>query len=476
MILVARILEECHTRHRKKVSGQQRILGSAGGINQSLNSRRRGLWSVAVLFLALSQFLAAPLRGGNDLPDVSPSFRSYPLLCGAWPFYPPVNMRYAMIMAGGAGTRLWPVSRTGTPKQLLRFIKRPGDTQEHSLLELSARRLSGLIKPENCYICTAEKYRADIRAQVPAFSDAQILGEPAARDTVNAVGFAAAVLAKKDKDAVFAVLTSDHVIEPEEEFRKRMDLGFRLAESDERRFVTFGIKPTYPATGFGYIERGTPVREEKHKSTAAIDGNKEHAYQVARFVEKPDRERAQVYVESGDYYWNSGMFVWRASTFLEALKKFKPESYDGLMKIQEAWGTKRAKEVLDSIYPTLPKISVDYAIMEPASKSAGAAKESERFQVCTVQMDLHWLDVGSWPSFADTVPDAGNKNRAAGAGTAVTHAAKNNLIYASAGHTVALLGVEDLIVVHTPDATLVMPKAKAEELKALHGLLPEGLK
>jgi mannose-1-phosphate guanylyltransferase len=385
-------------------------------------------------------------------------------------------MRYAMIMAGGAGTRLWPVSRMGTPKQLLRFIKRPGDTHERSLLELAARRLEVLIKPENCYICTAEAYREAIRAQLPSFGEAQILGEPAPRDTVNAVGFAAAVLAKQDKDAIFAVLTSDHVIEPEEEFRKRMELGFRLVEADDRRFVTFGIKPTYPATGFGYIERGTPVREEKHKKAAGVDGSKEHAYQVARFVEKPDRERAQVYVESGDYYWNSGMFVWKASTFLEALAKFKPESYDGLMKIQAAWGTKRAKEVLGQVYPTLPKISVDYAIMEPASKSAGAAKESERFQVCTVQMDLNWLDVGSWPSFADTVPETTSKNRAAGAGTAVMHAAKNNLVYSSQGHTVALLGVEDLVVIQTQDATLIMPRAKAEELKALHALLPEGLK
>lgn len=387
-------------------------------------------------------------------------------------------MRYAMIMAGGAGTRLWPMSRKDRPKQLLKFISRPGDKEQRSLLELADRRLDGLIDPKNRYICTAEAYRGAIREQLPGYSDAQILGEPAARDTVNAIGFGAAVLAKEDEDAVFAVLTADHVIEPEEEFRRRMDLGFRLVENDPRRFVTFSIKPTYPATGFGYVERGSPIRDKKQGKHAAIDGTKEHAYHVARFVEKPDRPRAEVYVQSGDFGWNSGMFVWKATTFLDALRRFKPESHEGLMKIQSAWGGKKAKGVLAEVYPTLPKISVDYAVMEPASKESRAAKgdDDSRLSVCTVQMDLQWLDVGSWPSFAETVKADKAGNRSSGDGTSLIHGGRNNLLVASAGHTVAVLGVEDLIVVHTPDATLVMPRGKAEELKALHGLVEERLK
>ncbi len=388
-------------------------------------------------------------------------------------------MRYAMIMAGGAGTRLWPMSRKDKPKQLLQFIDRPGDTKPRSLLELADRRLDGLIDPKRRYICTAEGYRNAIRGQLRGYDDEHILGEPAARDTVNAVGFAAAVLEKEDKNAVFAVLTADHVIEPAEDFRERMDLGFRLVENDPRRFVTFSIKPTYPATGFGYVERGTPVRDKKHGKQAAIDGSRDHCYQVARFVEKPDRPRAEVYVQSGDFGWNSGMFVWKASTFLEALEKFKPESHAGLMKIQKAWGTKKAKAVLDEVYPELPRISVDYAVMEPAAREFQKAEtkgQEARFSVCTVQMDLQWLDVGSWPSFAETV--AGDKagNRTSGDGTAVVLGGKNNLVVTSAGHTVAVLGVEDLVVVQTPDATLVMPRAKAEELKSLHGLVEERLK
>lgn len=387
-------------------------------------------------------------------------------------------MRYAMIMAGGAGTRLWPMSRKDRPKQLLDFIKRPGNKKPISLLALAAQRLEALVPPSRRYICTAESYRDIIREQLPEFSQDQILGEPMGRDTVNAVGFAAAVLAKEDKDAIFCVLTADHVIEPEEAFRERMDLGFRLVENDPRRFVTFAIKPTYPATGFGYVERGTPIRDPKQGKSAAIDGAKEHAYHVARFVEKPDQARAQAYVESGDFAWNSGMFVWKAQTFLDALAKFKPESHEGLLKIQAAWGTRKFKSVLGEIYPTLPKISVDYAVMEPASREAQNAKrESDTaFSVCTVQMDLRWLDVGSWPSFAETVEADKQGNRAAGTGTSIVVGGKNNLVVSQTGHTVALLGCDDLIVVHTKDATLVMPRAKAEELKLLHGAVADELK
>jgi len=386
-------------------------------------------------------------------------------------------MRYAMIMAGGAGTRLWPMSRKEQPKQLIRFISRgKGGDQPVSLLELADRRLEGLIDPERRLICTAAAYRDAVRQQLPGYEETRVLGEPVGRDTVNAVGFAAAVLAKQDKDAIFCVLTADHVIEPENVFRERMDLGFRLVENDPRRFVTFSIKPTYPATGFGYVERGTPIRDPKQGKQAGIDGTKDHAYHVARFVEKPDLPRAQAYVQSGDFGWNSGMFVWKATTVLEALKAFKPESYEGLMEIQAAWGTKKAKSVLEKVYPTLPKISVDYALLEPAAQEAKKAGDDGRFSVCTVQMDLTWLDVGSWPSFAETVKADKAGNRAAGEGHSLISGGKDNLVVAAKGHTVAVLGCEGLIVVHTPDATLVMPRSKSEELKTLHGQLKDELK
>lgn len=371
-------------------------------------------------------------------------------------------MRYAMIMAGGAGTRLWPMSRVDRPKQLVPFIRR--GNRPVSLLELAASRLEGLVPAAQRYICTNEQYRGAIRTALPSFTDQLILGEPVGRDTVNAVGFAAAVIAKRDPQAVFCVLTADHIIEPEDLFRDRMELGFELVEKDPTRLVTFSIQPTYPATGYGYVQRGAPI---------AAPGNEGQAFRVERFVEKPSYEKAQAYVESGAYGWNSGMFVWKAATILDCLRRYKPESYQGLMKIQQAWGTADQQRVLAEVYPTLPKISIDYAVMEPASREQ--ARASDGVKVCTVNMDLTWLDVGSWPSFGQTIaPDADGNARS---GNSVLTRSKDTLVVnADDRHTVAVLGCEGLIVVHTEDATLVMPASKAEELKALYNELPERLK
>lgn len=366
------------------------------------------------------------------------------------------------------------MSRKGAPKQLIHFIERPGkkgDSKEPtSLLATAARRIEGLVPLANRYVCTSEGYRDAVLDELPGFKDSQVLGEPAARDTVNAIGLTAAVLAKQDPEAIFAVLTADHLIEPDSVFRERMELGFKLVQDDPRRLVTFSIKPTFPATGFGYVERGTPIR--------GLPGAEKLAYHVARFVEKPDLPRAEAYLRSGDFEWNSGMFLWKAATFLEALEKYKPESHAGLMDIQSAWGKRTQKSTLEKVYPTLPKISVDYAVMEPAAKEAASVKGSKgaRFSVCAVHMDVRWLDVGSWPSYAETLKPDTAGNRAAGAGDSLVVAGRNNMVVASAaGHTVALLGCDDLIVVHTPDATLVMPRARAEDLKSLHAKLDPSL-
>lgn len=374
-------------------------------------------------------------------------------------------MRHAMIMAGGAGTRLWPLSREGQPKQLIEFI--PGSNgRPRSLLEISAERLGGVVPDEHQLICAGERYREMIETTLPAFAGERMLGEPAARDTLNAVGFTAAVLSKKDKNAVFAVLTADQLIEPAELFRKRLELGFELVEQDASRLVTFAIRPTHPATGYGYVERGSPIGS----LPGCLEDGVQIVHRVANFVEKPPLHRAQAYVESGMFGWNAGMFVFNAQTFLELLERHQPEAHAGLMTIRDAWGTDKQQTVLEEVYPTLPKISVDYGIMEPAASDP-------KVTIAAVEMDVRWLDVGSWPSFFETLDGGETGHKQAGSGAAVFHNGSHSAVYNDdPTHTVALLGCEDLIVVHTKRATLVMPASRAEELKKLWEGVPRDLR
>jgi len=350
------------------------------------------------------------------------------------------------------------MSREGEPKQLIRFIRRPGSSGLVSLLEVAAERLEGLVPVERRFICTGESHREIIKARLPGFTDERILGEPMPRDTVNAVGFAASVFGRSDPDAVFAVLTADHLIRPQEAFARAMEVGFSIVERDPSRLVSFGIRPTYPATGFGYIE-----------DAGELAGTEGLGFTVARFVEKPPLDQAREYVASGRFCWNAGMFVFHARTFMELLARHKPESHAGLVQIGEAWGTARQREVIDRVYPTLPKISVDYAVMEPAAGDPAVS-------LAGVRMDVDWLDVGSWPSYGETIDPDGAGNRVAGGGVAL-HDSRHNLVVSSDDrHTVALLGCDDLIVIHTPEATLVMPRHRAQDLKKLHAELPEALR
>ncbi|UYV14098.1 MAG: mannose-1-phosphate guanylyltransferase [Phycisphaera sp.] len=376
--------------------------------------------------------------------------------------------RYAMVMAGGSGTRLWPMSRKERPKQLLRFLMEPGRDSPRSLIEVSAGRLDGLVPQENLLVCTLERYSDAVAGVLPQLGKGQILGEPVGRDTVNAVGLTAAVLASKDPEAAFCVMTADHVIEPVDHFQSIVRQGFELVEQHPRTLVTFAIEPTHPATGYGYVRRGE-----------AIDGTNGLGFQVEKFVEKPDEGTAKAYLAEGVYGWNSGMFVWKASTFLDCLKSFLPASYDGLTEIARAWDTPDRSAVLHRVYPELEKKSVDYAIMEPATSHAAKNAIGGPIDVATLRMDVSWLDVGSWASYAGTVASDDANNRVAGIaeGTnAIAHDSKGNLIVNNEqGHSIALLGCEDLVVVHTKGATLIMPAAKAESLKDLHAALPNPL-
>jgi len=353
----------------------------------------------------------------------------------------PRTSRYAMIMAGGAGKRLWPMSRPDRPKQLLPLI------DGTSLIQLAAQRLDGVVQPSHRLVCTGERHRDAVRLALPAFTDAQILGEPVGRDTVNAVGLTAAVLHARDPDAVFAVLTSDHLIEPPAEFVRAMDVGFTLVENDPRRFVTFAIEPTRPATGFGYVERGEP-----------IDGYP-GAFHALQFVEKPDAATAQEYLDAGTFGWNSGMFVFHAGRFMAALDSFLPPSAAGLRRVAAAWNTPDAAAVLAEVYPTLEATSVDYGVMEPAARD-------DELVVCCVPMAVKWRDVGSWPSYGETLkPDA---NECRTHGRAIHIDGRNVLAVADdPDHLIATVGCRDLIVVHTSDVTMVCPVEAAEDVKKL---------
>lgn len=348
-----------------------------------------------------------------------------------------------MIMAGGSGTRLWPMSREARPKQLIPFLN------GKSLLQLAAERLDGVVPADRRMICTNEGFRTAIREALPSFSDEQILGEPTGRDTLNAVGFTAAVLARKDPKAIFAVLTADHLIEPQDRFAQRLDVGFSLAEADPTRLVTFGITPTFAATGYGYVERG-----------AAIAGF-DRAFTARRFVEKPDRERAEAYLATGDFSWNSGMFVFSAATVMEAIRWYRPESHDALCRIAEAWDSPQRAATLRAIYPSLFKISVDFGLMEPASRD-------ERLSICVVPMDVQWMDVGSWPTYAATLEADGDGNRVSGSWVGdATH--RCLVVSDDPSHVIATIGCDDLIVIHTKDATLVCRADQAEQVKAIAG-------
>jgi mannose-1-phosphate guanylyltransferase len=353
-------------------------------------------------------------------------------------------MRYALIICGGSGTRLWPMSRPELPKQLIPFI------DGKCLLQIAAERLSGLIPRERIYICAGERHRQAIFAALPWLKPEQYLGEPTGRDTLSAVGLGAAVLSSIDPGAAIGVFSADQLIEPVEEFERIVAQGYELVEKRPDVLVTFGIEPTEAATRYGYLELGEAIQ-----TPARI---------VRQFREKPNEETARRYFEQGPdkYLWNSGNFVWNAATLLDCVRRFEPEVWSGVMEVARAWGSAEWDEVVGRVYPTLKKTSVDYGVMEPASRDS-------QVRVAAFPMRLKWLDVGSWPAFAQTCPhdDRGN-----------ALAARRHLLHETAGctavsgdpeHLIAMIGCRDLIVVHTPDATLICRADMAEKIKDIQG-------
>jgi mannose-1-phosphate guanylyltransferase len=353
-------------------------------------------------------------------------------------------VRHAVIMAGGSGTRLWPLSRAARPKQLLDVVAEDGGGA-HSLLAEAFARLQAVLPTENIWVCTAARYGEQVRAALPELGAERLILEPVARDTANAVGLAAALVADLDPDAELAVVSADHVIRPVERFAAALGTAYDVLATRPGALVTLGITPTGPATGFGYVQRGAGT---------AVPG----AFEAAAFREKPDLATAEEYLASGEYLWNSGMFVWRAQTVLDALADHLPESAEGLAKIVAVPAGPERDAVLATVFPTLPKISVDYAVLEPAATEPG--------RVLVVDLDVDWLDVGSWPALAGTLETDAEGN--AVRGTAVLLDSSGNVVFSDdPEHLIALVGVRDSVVVHTGDVTMVCPMADAERVKQL---------
>src|SRR5262245_25419311 len=259
-------------------------------------------------------------------------------------------MLHATIMAGGGGTRFWPRSRQKRPKQFLTL------TGDRSLLQQAQDRVEALVPPERTWVVTAAAHQGEVGRQLPALPADRIVGEPVGRDTAACIGLGAALIARRDPAAVMLVMPADHVIEPVQEFRRAAHVAAQMAEEHASALVTFGIPPSFPATGYGYIHRGT---EAARRQGIGV-------YKVQAFRQKPSYEVAERFVASGEYYWNSGIFVWRAATILGQLRERQPKLSAAVQRIAEAWDTPQREAVLAREYEGLERISIDFAVMEHA--------------------------------------------------------------------------------------------------------------
>jgi mannose-1-phosphate guanylyltransferase len=339
-------------------------------------------------------------------------------------------------MAGGTGTRFWPASRAATPKQLLSLA---GKT---TMIRQTYERLDGLVSPEQTLIVTNRQLVDPIRKELPQLSAAQVVGEPCKRDTAPCIGLAALLVSRDDPDATMVVMPADHVIRSGDRFQAAVRQAVELVEKKPGRIVTFGIQPTYAAEIFGYIQRG-----------AAIDvrGDAAPTYVVKRFREKPNASTAAEYVSSGDYFWNSGIFIWKAKTILDALAEQQPLMLEHLEKIVAAWGTEKQQQVFNEEFAAIEGISVDYAVMEHAH------------DVAVIVAPYDWDDLGSWLSLARLLGTDKDENTIVGKHLGMN--TKGTIIRTTDDHLVVTLGLKDCLIVHTPDATLVANKNDEESIR-----------
>lgn len=352
-----------------------------------------------------------------------------------------IDSFWAVVPAGGAGTRLWPLSRAGAPK-FLHDLTGAGRT----LLQGTWDRLVPLAGPERVLVVTGRAHAAAVAEQLPGLDDAGLLLEPSPRDSMAAIGLAAAVVAEREPDAVVGSFAADHVIGDVETFAATVREAVAVAR--EGWVVTIGIEPTGPATGFGYIRAGAPLAVPGAPSALAVDA----------FVEKPDAATAAAYLAEGGYRWNAGMFVTRADVLLDQLALEHPQLAAGLRRIARAWHSSSRDAVLEETWPQLTKIAIDHAVAEPAAAAGKVAVVPGRFS---------WDDVGDWDSLASLLPVAGTGTAVLGAEQDVLALGGTGVVVPRSGRTVAVVGVDDVVVVDTPDALLVTTRAQAQRVKAV---------
>jgi mannose-1-phosphate guanylyltransferase len=347
---------------------------------------------------------------------------------------------YPVILAGGRGTRFWPLSRKRRAKQLLAL------DGKQTMIQQTVTRLSPMASPERFWIITNDDLRSAIQRQLPKLSSKQILAEPAARNTAPAIGLAAFLLLRHDPKAVLGLFPSDHVIADPDRYRATLSRAVEIAAGGDN-IVVLGIRPTRPETGYGYIEAGK-----------SDDGSS--SLRVIRFTEKPDLHRATKFVEAGNFFWNSGMFLWRADTLANALREHLPNTAPLLEKIAAAYGTSKFAATFRKLYPKCENISIDYAVLEPSS-----AKGESQSHIFCLPSDFGWNDIGSWTalhehSVAKTKPGDGSPISSSGS---FAHNARNNYVHAP-GKFVALVGVSNLVIVETDDALLITALDQSQDV------------
>lgn len=347
------------------------------------------------------------------------------------------------IMAGGSGTRFWPMSRPERPKQFLNL------TGERTMLQVTFDRLEGLVPPDRVLVLTNAKFADLAREQLPELPADNVIGEPMPRDTSGAVALAAALVEKKWPGAVLAILAADHTIEPAARFREVLAGAAEVAQA-EGGLYTFGIQPRHAATGYGYLEVGDKLGERRG---AAF-------HKLAAFREKPDLPTAEAFLASGRHLWNSGMFVWRTTDILAEIERHLPQHFAAMRAAAEAWGSPTFEMALKTAFEPLPKVSIDYGVMEKA------------VDVRCAVADFDWNDVGGWVALEQVLPRDADGNWTQTALSALD--SRDNIVVSEQnGHRVVCIGVTDLIVVTTPNATLVCRKDDAERIKKVVESLPK---